>query len=301
VHGKDVAREGFAPRGPAQEQRQLAIRFRVTRQVVINDESVAAAVHPELGDRAAGERGQMLQPGQAAGLGHDDGRIGHGPVLTQRLDRRDGRRALLTDEHVDAVNVPVALIDDGIECERAPAETVVSEQELALAFADRDQRIDDLDARIERLAHELPGHDWRRGGFETLPEPRLWRRRVVERQAERIDDAPEQLVSDRQAQPVPRAVTGRAGSQGIRRMQQHGADSLACQIEYEPVTSVLECQNVVDGRRRQARYPRDAVADGRDMTSFLKANSRFVFLEPARLERQGTGAYISQGAAPRNP
>ena len=80
VQIEDVARVGLASGWSAQEQRHLAIRHRVLREVVVDAERVAderavdgdAVLHDLLADRAAGERCEVLQRCRIFGAGDDD-------------------------------------------------------------------------------------------------------------------------------------------------------------------------------------------------------------------------------------
>src|SRR5204863_6286462 len=77
-------------------------------------------------------------------------------------DLRDGR-ALLPDGDVDAVEllallarrVDVLLVDEGIERDGGLAGLAVADDQLALAAADRDQRVERLEAGLHRLMHRL--------------------------------------------------------------------------------------------------------------------------------------------------
>ena len=61
VQIEDVARIRLAARRPAQQQRDLAVGLRVLRQVVVDDQRVAAAVAEVLADRARRVRADVEQ------------------------------------------------------------------------------------------------------------------------------------------------------------------------------------------------------------------------------------------------
>ena len=81
------------------------------------------------------------------------------PCLAQLLDHRGHRRLLLADGHVDAEHVLALLVDDGVDGDGGLAGLAVADDELALAAADRDHRVDGLDAGLQRLVHRLAGDD----------------------------------------------------------------------------------------------------------------------------------------------
>ena len=61
VEVEDVAGVRLAARRAPQQQRDLAVRLGLLRQVVVDDERVLAVLHPVLAHRAAGVRGEVLE------------------------------------------------------------------------------------------------------------------------------------------------------------------------------------------------------------------------------------------------
>src|SRR5581483_11363091 len=91
VQIEDVARKRLAPRRAAQQQRELAVRVGLLRQVVVDDQRVLALVEEVLGHRAAGERRDPLDRRGLGGRRDDDGGVLHRARVAQRLDDlRDG-------------------------------------------------------------------------------------------------------------------------------------------------------------------------------------------------------------------
>src|SRR6185312_1396814 len=97
----------------------------------------------------------------------DDDRVFERAALFEHLhELRDGR-TLLADSHVDAeqlLGIRAAVVDgllvqDGVENDRGLAGLTVTDDQLALAAADRYQRIDSLEASRHRLVHRLAGDD----------------------------------------------------------------------------------------------------------------------------------------------
>ena len=67
---------------------------------------------------------------------------------------RDGR-LLLADGDVEAENALALLVDDRVDRDGGLAGLAVADDELALTAADRDHRVDGLDAGLERLLDRL--------------------------------------------------------------------------------------------------------------------------------------------------
>ena len=167
VEIEDVARIGFAARRAAQQQRHLAIGDGLLGEVIVNDDRVHAVVAEELAHRAAGKRREELHRRRVGGGGGDDDRIFQRAVLLQHLDELRDRRTLLSDRDIDAIEllalvvalVQRLLIEDGVERDRGLAGLAVADDELALAAADRDHRVDRLEAGRHRLAHRFARND----------------------------------------------------------------------------------------------------------------------------------------------
>ena len=77
---EDVARIGLAPRRAAQQKRQLAIGAGVAREIVIDDQDVAALAHEMLGHGRRSVGREELQPRRVvAARDHDDGALQRPP------------------------------------------------------------------------------------------------------------------------------------------------------------------------------------------------------------------------------
>ena len=120
----------------------------------------------------------------------------------------DDRRHALADRHVDGDEVGVLVVDDRVDRDRGLAGLAVADDQLALAAADRDHRVDRLEAGLHRLGDRLALDD---AGRLELGRARLGRLDValaVERVAERVDDAAEQGLADRDLEQLAGALDG---------------------------------------------------------------------------------------------
>ena len=132
----------------------MCIRDRLG-QIVVHDHGVHAVVAEVLAHGAARERREELHRRRVRGGGGDDDGVFERALLFQHLhELRDGG-ALLTDRDVHAVEllalgraggVQRLLIEDRVERDRGLAGLAVADDQLALAAADRDQRVDSLEA-----------------------------------------------------------------------------------------------------------------------------------------------------------
>src|SRR4029079_11160444 len=79
---------------------------------------------------------------------------------------------------------------------------------LALAAADRDERVDGLDAGLDRGVDRLADDDARRDALDGPGLLRVDRALVVERPPERVDDAAQQRLADRHLDHAARRLDG---------------------------------------------------------------------------------------------
>src|SRR5689334_9672607 len=89
------------------------------------------------------------------------------------------------------------LVQDRVDRDRRLARRAVADDQLALAAADVRHRVDRLDAGLQRLLHRLALHNARSLPLDRARLRRLDRPLAVERIAERVDDAAEQPLTDR--------------------------------------------------------------------------------------------------------
>src|SRR5665647_1377710 len=165
VQVEHVAGERFAARRPAQQQRHLAVGVGLLGKIVVEADGVAAAVEKVLTHGRARIRRQELEGRRGRGGGrHDDGVL-HGAVFLELAHDLHHRGGLLADGHVDADLVLALLVDDGVDDDRRLAGLAVADDELTLAAADGDHRVDSLEACLERLLDRLPLDD--KGPIET--------------------------------------------------------------------------------------------------------------------------------------
>ena len=125
-----------------------------------------AVLHDLLAHRHAGVRGQVLERRRVLGAGDDDDGVLHRAVLLEDRDGlRDGRQ-LLADRDVDADEVAALLVDDRVDGDGRLAGLAVADDQLALAAADRDHRVDGLDAGLDRRVDRLADDHARRDALD---------------------------------------------------------------------------------------------------------------------------------------
>ena len=234
-----VARIRLAARRAAQQQRHLAIRHRLLRQIVVEDHRVAAVVAEELAHRAAGVGRQELHRRRIGRGGGDHDGVFHRAVFLQRLHQLRHGGALLPDRDVDAVEllrligagVDRLLVDDRVDDHRGLAGLAVADDQLALAAADRDQRVDRLQAGLHRLVHRLARNDAGRLHLDAAAFGGGDRALAVDRVAEPVDHAAEQRVAHRHVHDGAGARDGVAFADLLVVAEDHHADVVGFQVQ----------------------------------------------------------------------
>ena len=117
-------------------------------------------------------------------------------LLEHLHDLRGGCEAL-ADRDVDADDIGVLLIQDGVDGDGGLARLPVADDELALAAADGRHGIDRLQPRLEGLAHRLASDDSRGYPFDVPGLVGLDWPLAIDGLAQRIDDAAEHGLADR--------------------------------------------------------------------------------------------------------
>ena len=147
-------------------------------------------------------------------------------------------------------------------------------------------RVDRLDARLERLLHRLAVDDARRLELERPALGRLDRRAAVERVAERVDDAAEQRVADRDARDPAGAADGLALLDELPVAEERGADVVLLEVEGDADDAVLELEHLERDGVLEAVDAGDAVADLKDGSDLGQVGLDVVLLDPLLEDRR---------------
>src|SRR5664279_5506243 len=271
-----VAGIGFAAGRAAQQQRHLSVGDRLLRQIVIDDDRVHAVVAEIFAHGAAGKRRQELHRCRIGSGGGDDNGIIERALLFEHLDELRHGGALLPDRDIDAIEfdllvglrVERLLVEDGVERDRRLAGLAVADDQLALATADRDQRVDGLQAGRHRLVHRFARDDAGRLDVDAFALVRLDWTFAVDRVAERVHDATEQALADRYVHDRAGALDGLAFHDLAVIAEDHDADIVGFKIERHAAHAVFELDHFAGLHIVEAVDAGDAVADRQHLSDF---------------------------------
>lgn len=151
-----------------------------------------------------GEGCDVLQGCSFGRCGSDDDGVLHGVVLLESLDKLGHSGPLLSHGDIDAVElflligtlVPTSLVQYSVKSDSSFTGLAVTNDQLALTTSDRNHGVDRFEASLDGLANRLTREDT--GGLElsTAPLSGVEGTLSVDRVAECIDNAPEELLAD---------------------------------------------------------------------------------------------------------
>src|SRR5262249_22451218 len=269
VQIEHVAGIGLASRRTPQEQRHLPVRDGLLRQVVVDDHRVHAAVAEIFAHGAAGERGEVLHRRRIGGSRRNNDRIVERAVLLQHLGELHDGRALLADRYVDTIKLDLLvaggverlLVENRVERDRGLAGLAIADDELALAAADGNERVNGLEAGRHGLMHRFARNDAGRLDVDAFALARFDRALAVDRVAERVDHTAEQALADRNVDDRARAFDGLPFLDLAVLAEDHDADIVDLEVERHPADAVLELDHFAGLNVVESVDPIAAVAD----------------------------------------
>src|SRR5690606_39071023 len=300
VQVEHVAGVRLASRRAAQQQRDLPVGPGLLGQVVVDDQRVLTAVAEVLAHRAARVGRQVLHRGRIGRAGCDDDGVGHRAGLFQLAHHVGDRRRLLADRDVDADQVLALLVDDRVDGDRGLAGLAVADDQLALAAADRHHRVDRLETRLHRLRHRLARDHARRDLLDDVGHLRVDRALAVDRLAERVDDAADQLGAARHLQDAAGRLDRHALGDVLVRAEHHRADRVALEVQRKPEGVAGELDHLALHHVGQPVDAADAVGD-RDDRALVAGVGRDVQVLDLALEEFADLSRIQLHGVPRIP
>ena len=189
------------------------------------------------------------------------------------------RRTLLTNGVIDADEVVALAVDDGVEGNRSLAGLAIANNEFALSAADGDHGVYGLQSGGHGLAHGLAGND---AGSDALQGNEFIgrdRTLVVNRHAERIDDAADQGVAHGHAHDAAGALDFVAFLDLGEFAEQDHADLIFFEVHSDSGDAVREAEQLAGHDLVKAVDTGDSVTKGNDGANFVDRDLRFVVLD----------------------
>ena len=265
---KDVAGIRFAAGRTAQQERDLTVRLRMLRQVVVHAQRVAAAVAEVLAHRARRVGADIQQRCGVRRARRDHDRVLHRAGVLENPHHLGDRGLLLSDRVVDADDVLPLLVDDRVHRNGGLAGLAVADDQLALSPANRHHRVDRLQAGLQRLLDGAAIDDAGSHAFDRRELLRRDRAFAVDRLPQSVHDAADEFFADRHGNDAPRALDGVSLTNLGVVAEEHRPHTFFFQVERDPVDAVREFEHLARHRIFDPVHARDAVADRHDGADF---------------------------------
>ena len=258
---KDVAGKGLATGRATQQEREFAVSSRVMGEIVVYDQHIPSCFHEKLRDAGRGIWSDVCETRRVVALGHDeDGVIHRALFFKVGYDLGDSGSAL-ADRAIDTEHIFPALVEDGVDGNGGLARLAVAENQLTLAAPDRNERIDDFEASLERHRYGRTFHDGRGRAFDGQSLAGGQRPFAIERPAERVDDASQQSLSNGYIHDPARALDFIARMKMPVFTQQHDADFALVHVERDAEHISRERDQFIKAHAGKPRHLRDAGGD----------------------------------------
>ena len=266
---EDVAWVRLASWWSAKEQRHLAIRHGVLREIVVDAECIAhlfaingdANFHDLFCDCAAGEWCKVLQRCWIFSASDHDHGVAHRSLLLQHGDNGAHGGELLADRNVDADQALPLLVDDRVDRHGGLAGLAVADDQLALTAADWDECVNRLDASLhwrgDRLAADYAWRNALNGATLLCVDWAL----AIQWTTERINNAADQLWPNRNLNNTAGGLDGVTLFDALRITKEHGANSLFAKVECHASNAARELQKFRRECAGESVDLRNAVAD----------------------------------------
>ncbi len=232
--------------------------------------------------------------------GHDDGVI-HRAVLFELAYHVGNRRLLLTDCDVNALNARGLLVDDRIDSEGGLTGLTVTDDELALTAANGDHRVDSLISGLHRLAHRLTVDHARRHALDRRGAGGFDRTLAIDRIAECIDDATEQLWAHRHFENASGRLDRIAFFQRFVVAEHDGADRILLEVQRETEQVPRELDHFAVANIGQAVDTANAVGHRNDRTDVAGFRRRFELFDSLLDEIRDLGCLDGHVWSSKNP
>src|SRR5439155_15215821 len=186
---------------------------------------------------------------------------------------------LLADGDVEAVDVLALLVEDRVDRDRGLSGLAIADDQLALPAADRDHRVDRLEARLERLLDGAPIDD---PGRVPLDRPELRgseRSLAVDRLTQGVHDPPDQGLAHGNLRDAAGSLDDVPLADGAVLPEEHRAHVVLFEVEDNPDYVARERQELTGHGLLEPVDPGDPVPHLDDPTDLGQVCLGFELLD----------------------
>ena len=214
-------------------------------EVIINDQGMLPVEHKFFCHGAACIGGQVDHRGGIFSAGRDHGGIVHRAVFLESLHNLGDSGHFLTDTNVNAIDALSFLVQDGIDSNGGFARLTVANDQLSLALAQRDDRIDGFDPCLEggingRAVDKTGGWEFNRavmvhfnGAF------------AINRLTQGVDDPPQEFFANRDIHNTSGLIDDITSLDAIAGTQDDHADIELMKVHCQAESAIGENEKFV--------------------------------------------------------
>jgi len=276
---EDVAGEGLASGGTAEQEGDLPVGHGLFGEIVIDDQGVLAPIPEIFADTATGKGGDVLQGGRVAGAGRNDAGIRHGIVFAEILHHLGHGGFLLADGDIDTFNARFLLADDGIDTDGGLADLAVADDQLALSPADGRHGVDSLQTGVHGLIDRLALNNAGSDHFDTAELRGFNRPFTVDGSTGTVDNAPHNGFADGYLGDPTGSLDDVAFFDVGDLTENGNADIVPFQVENHAEDAAWELQEFHGHGVLDAVDPGDAVTDGQHRSGLTDVQLLLVVLD----------------------
>ena len=265
-------------RRTAQEERHLAVDHGLLGEVIVDDQRVAAVVAEMLGHRGGGiGREELHRRGLGRGRGHNDGVVDRAGFF-ELFHKLSNSRTLLADGDIHAVHlfafvvassgVNLRLVQHRVEGDSGFTGLTVTNDQLTLATADWDHRVNGLEASCHRLMHRFTRDDARRFDVGDAALGRADGAFAVDGITQTVNNAAQQFVTDWHVHDGVGALDGVAFFDVTVGTEDNNTDVVGFEVQGHALNAAGEFDHFTGLNVVQTIDAGDTVTDGENATHF---------------------------------
>ncbi len=273
---ENVAWVSFTARRTTKQKRHLTVSNSLLGKIVIADQSVLAIVTEIFTDRAACKWRKVLHRSRIRSSSCDHDGIFESAAFFEDLNELSNSRTLLADSDIDAIKlffvwavvVDWLLVKEGIENDRGLAGLTVTDDQLALTTANRDQSVNSLEAGRHWLVNRLTRNDARCLDVDAATFSSNDRAFAVDWVAESIDNTAEQAWTDWNVDDRAGTLDDVAFLDVTVSTKNNHTDIVGFKVKRHAANTTREFDHFASLNIVQTVNAGDTVADGQNLTDF---------------------------------
>jgi hypothetical protein len=275
---KHITGVGLTSRRTTEKKRHLTVSDSLLGKIIVEDHSVLAVISEVLSHGTSSVGGKELQRGRVRGSGGNNDGMVHGVGLLKSTDELGNGGSLLSNTNVDAHKLVLLalglLVDDGVNSDGSLSSLTITNDQLTLSTANRDEGIDGLKTGRHGLMHRLSGDDTRGLDLSTRTGGRVDGTLAINGLSETIDDTAQKLGSHGDIHNSSGSLHGVSLKDGTIITEDNHTNIGVLKIEGHSSEARGKDNHLSGLDLVQAVDTSDTISNGNDLTNLIKRTGR---------------------------